>query len=94
MGIREEKVLLSADGYGRIAIVRRSDALFVLYEHWRWPPEIQTAFNVAPVENSRWTDAYDPRLYDDDTVPVPGVYGTVEDAEKEAVRLLATKAHM
>ncbi len=87
MDVREEKVLLSPDLYGRVAIVARADGLFCLYQHWRWPPETQRAFRAEPVEDRRWTEDYDPRLYDG-VDPLPGIYGTVEDAEGEARRLL------
>jgi hypothetical protein len=41
MVVREEKVLLSEDGLGRVAIVKRTDGLFCLYAHWRWKVETQ-----------------------------------------------------
>lgn len=87
MEVREEKVLLSPDRYGRVAIVRRADGHFCLYAHWRWVPETQSSFGVTPIEDRRWTTEHDPRLYTD-THPQPGIYGTVEDAEAEAKRLL------
>lgn len=87
MDIREEKVLLSADRYGRIAIVRRSDGLFCLYRHWLWPPETQRTLSVGPVQDRRWTADYEAALYDD-AAPLPGIFGTIEDAEREAMRLL------
>lgn len=34
MVTREEKVLLSNDGLGRVAIVKRTDGLFCIYAHW------------------------------------------------------------
>jgi len=40
------------------------------------------------VEDRRWTTAYDPALYDDEVEPLPGIYGTVQDAEREARYLL------
>jgi hypothetical protein len=87
MDIREEKVLLSPDGLGRVAIVRRSDGLFCLYQHWRWTIEAQQALGVEPVQDHRWTTEYDPALYLD-VEPLPGIYGTVSEAETEARRLL------
>lgn len=87
MGICEEKVLLSADRYGRVAIVKRADGLYCLYRHGHWTPGTQSSFGIEPVEDRRWTTAYDPRLYDE-VDPLPGIYGTVEDAEAEARRLL------
>ena len=87
MGVHEEKVLLSADRYGRIAIVRRPDGLFCLYRHWRWPPETQRRFGVGDVQDHRWTGEYDAALYDG-VDPLPGIYGTIEDAERGATQLL------
>ncbi len=88
MDIHEEKVLLSADRYSRIAIVRRPDGLFCLYRHWRWSPETQRAFGIGSVQDRRWTTDYNPALYDH-VEPLAGIYGTIEDAEREAVNLLA-----
>ncbi|MBW8745220.1 MAG: hypothetical protein JF628_12925 [Sphingomonas sp.] len=87
MDVHEEKVLLSSDRYGRIAIVRRYDGLFCLYRHWLWPPKTQRSFGVGSVQDRRWSTDYDPALYDD-IEPLPGIYGTIEDAEREAVSLL------
>jgi hypothetical protein len=39
----------------------------------------------------RWTEDYDSRLYDG-VDALPGIYGTVKDAEAEARRLLGLKA--
>lgn len=83
MEVQEEKVLLSPDRYGRVAIVRRADGLFCLYKHWRWSPETQRSLGVGLVDDRRWTTAYDATLYED-VEPLPGIYGTVEDAEREA----------
>jgi hypothetical protein len=93
MVTREEKVLLSNDGRGRVAIVKRTDGLFCIYAHWRWPLEVQRAFNVEPIQDLRWTTDFDPTLYYDathqiETRPRPGLYDTVEAAEKEARTLL------
>ncbi|PBN41900.1 hypothetical protein SxD43FB_19325 [Sphingobium sp. D43FB] len=87
MDIQEVKVLLSADQYGRVAIVRRKDGLLCLYQHWHWTPEVQRSAGLGDGEDRRWTTAYDALLYND-IEPVSGVYGSVEDAEKEARRLL------
>lgn len=84
-------MLLSPDHYGRVAVVARADGLFCLYRHWRWPPETQRSLGVEGVEDCRWTTDYDPRLYDD-VDPLPGIYGTIEDAEGEARRLLGLEA--
>ena len=91
MDVQEERVLLSPDGYGRVAIVRRMDGLFCLYRHWRWTPETQRAFGVQQVEDRRWTTDYDPCLYDG-VDPLPGIYGTVAEAKREAERLLGLAA--
>jgi len=91
MSAQEEKVLLSACGYGRVAIVRRPDGLFCLYQHWRWPPASQSSFGVTPVEDRRWSASYDPRLYDV-TDPLPGIYGIMAEAEREATSLLGLAA--
>ena len=42
---------------------------------------------VERFENRRWTEDHDLQLYDG-VDPLPGIYGTVEDAESEARRLL------
>jgi hypothetical protein len=87
MNLHEDKVLLSPDQYGRVAIVRRSDGLFCLYQHWHWTPEAQHAFQIEPVEDRRWTTDSTPGMYDG-VEPLSGLYGTAEDAEREARRLL------
>ena len=87
MNIREDKVLLSADRYGRVAIVRRSDGLFCLYQHRNWTLEAQHAFHIKPVEDRRWMMSSTPEMYEG-VEPLSGLYGTVEDAEREARRLL------
>lgn len=43
------------------------------------------------MEDRRWTADHDPALYDD-VEPLPGIYGTIEDAEREARRLLGDDA--
>jgi hypothetical protein len=81
----EQKVLITADGLGRIAIVRRPDGLFCLYEHWRWSADTQRAMNVQPVAERQWRDAdYDRAAIYEDAAPLPGLFQTVEDAEREA----------
>jgi hypothetical protein len=90
MDVQEEKVLLSPDGYGRVAIVRRADGLLCLYRHWHWSPEVQRSFGVVPIEDRCWTADYDPRLYED-VDPLPGVYATVADAERQAEHLLGLR---
>lgn len=87
MEVREEKVLLSADRYERVAIARRADGLFCLYQHWHLSPETQRSLGVDPVEDRRWTADRDPTLYDN-VEPLPGIYSTIEDAEREARRLI------
>ena len=81
----ERKVLISPDGLGRVAIVRRPDGMFCLYEHWRWSVDMQKAMNVEPVEDRRWTDAdYDRDALYDEVEPLPGLFASVEEAEREA----------
>jgi hypothetical protein len=87
MDVHEEKVLLSANGYGRVAIARRRDGLFCLYQHWHWSPEVQQAFGLINVEDRRWTQDGTPEMYEG-VEPLSGVYGSVEDAEREGRRLL------
>lgn len=89
--IQEEKVLLSSDGYGRVAIVKRADGYFCLYLHWHWITETPCSLGIIPAADRRWTEAYDSRLYDG-VDPLPGIYGTVRDAEAEARRLLGLEA--
>jgi hypothetical protein len=79
----EISVLLSPDQCGRIAVVRRSDGLFCLYEHWHWSVEAQTAMRIEPAEDRIWSTDYDPAIYKDKE-PLPGLYGTLADAENEA----------
>ena len=81
----EHKVLLTPDGLGRIAIVRRPDGLFCLYEHWRWAVDMQKAMRVEPIEDRRWTEAdYDREAPYDDVEPLAGLFASVEEAEREA----------
>lgn len=82
----EAKVLVTQDGLGRIAIVRRSDGHFCLYQHWLWSVEGQARWNVSPVQEQRWDDAsVDPAaLYDEYTQPLAGLFDTIERAETEA----------
>jgi hypothetical protein len=81
----EHKVLITPDGLGRIAIVRRPDGMFCLYEHWRWSVDMQKAMKVKPVDHRRWTDAdYDRKALYEDVEPLPGLFGSVEEAEREA----------
>jgi hypothetical protein len=81
----ERKVLITPDGLGRIAIVRRPDGRFCLYEHWRWSVDMQKAMNVQPVEDRRWTDAdYDRNALYDEVEPLPGLFSSVEEGEREA----------
>lgn len=93
MDVHEEKVLLSANGLGRAAIVKRADDLFCLYVHWRWTLPEQHDFRFENPRYHRWTTDYDPALYFDpthqiETRPEPGLYDTVEAAEIEARRML------
>ena len=84
----EQAVLITPDGLGRLAIVRRDDGLFCLYEHWRWSAATLEAFGAKGSAPERWTDGpYDRlALYEpsDHIRPLPGVYGSVLDAEREA----------
>lgn len=79
----EVSVLFSPDNRGRIAVVRRSDGLFCLYEHWHWSIQAQRAMRIEPLEDRRWSTDYDPAHYKNKE-PLPGVYGTLADAENEA----------
>jgi hypothetical protein len=88
MEMQEEKVLLSADRLGRVAIVRRKDGLFCLYGHWHWSVETQRRLGRGQVQDLRWTTQYDPALYDE-IDPLPGIYGTMDDAERQARYLLS-----
>ncbi len=81
----EQRVLLSPDGFGRIAIVRGSDGFLRLYEHWRWDVESQHAFDVRPVRETRWVDEpYDRASLYAEAKPLPGLFNDIEDAEREA----------
>lgn len=81
----ERKILISPDGLGRIAIVRRPDGMFCLYEHWRWSVDMQRTMKVEPVENRCWPDAdYDRNALYEGVEPLPGLFGSVEEAEREA----------
>ena len=81
----ECKVLITPDGLGRIAIVRRPDGMFCLYEHWRWSVDTQKVMRVEPVKDRRWTDAdYDRSALYEDVEPLPGLFASVEEAEREA----------
>jgi len=84
--MRERKILVSRDGLGRIAIVERSDGLFLLYERWLWSCEQQKAWNVSPVLDRRWDDgSFDGvELYDERSQPMPGLFDCIERAEAEA----------
>jgi len=48
MNIQEEKVLLSSDGHGRVAIVKRADGVFCLYLHWHWTTETSARLALCP----------------------------------------------
>jgi hypothetical protein len=54
--INEQRVLITPDGFGRIAIVRRDDGFFCLYSHWRADPQALEAFGIQGAEAERWTD--------------------------------------
>jgi len=85
MAIAELEVYLTPDGLGRAAIVRRSDGLLCIYLHWKWSPETLEAaqLDVAPERKSWFTDPTPlPELYRV-VEPVPGLYGTLEDARRE-----------
>ena len=85
----ERAVFVTQDGFGRGSIVRRSDGLFEIYEHWLWDEETRHAFNVAPGGRISWDSDYlqTDGLYED-IEPQPGIYGTVDDA----IRGLMAKA--
>jgi hypothetical protein len=81
----ERKVLITPDGLGRIAIVRRPDGMFCLYEHWRWSIDMQRAMEVEQVEDRRWNNAnYERDALYEDLEPLPGLFGSVEEAVREA----------
>ena len=83
--VDEQKVLITPDGFGRIAIVRRPDGMFCLYEHWRWSADTQAAMRVEPVVDRRWSDGdYDRDALYEDVDPLPGLFGSIEEAEREA----------
>lgn len=91
----EEKVLISADGLGRVAIVRRRDGHFCLYSWRHWSVEAQRRMGFQAPTEFRWTTDFDIALYFDaaheiETSPMPGIFGCIEDAEAEAQRLLST----
>lgn len=81
----ERRVLITPDGLGRIAIVRRPDGMFCLYEHWHWSVDDQIAFGVSPVSDRGWSDqGYDRKRLYSDNEPLPGLFGSVDEAEREA----------
>lgn len=86
--VDERLVLVTQDGLGRMAIVRRTDGLFCLYEHWFWSVEAKKIMRVQPVVDRRWTDDnIDPNcLYDDLTSPLPGLFASVDEAERARSR--------
>jgi hypothetical protein len=79
MVIDEVQVYLTPDGLGRAAIVKRPDGLLCIYIHLHVPrsPYLQGS-------GGSWLNDKTPRdvLYKD-TEPRVGLYGTVEDAQRE-----------
>src|SRR5206468_4051694 len=84
----ERAILITPDGLGRVAIVRRDDGLFCLYQHWKLSPDTLKALGWQGSAPERWTDGpYDRlALYEppDQVPPLPGLYGSMQDAEREA----------
>ncbi len=90
---REEKVFISADGLGRVAIVKRPDEHFCLYSWRHWSIEAQQAMGFHARTEFFWTEEFDGSLYYDaahdiETSPVSGIFGCLKDAEIEAHRIL------
>lgn len=90
---REEKVFISADGLGRVAIVRRRDGHFCLYSWWRFSLEAQRQMGFHAPTGFRWSKDFDAALYYDashdiETPPASGIFGCLADAEAEARRML------
>jgi hypothetical protein len=83
--VTEHVVLISPDGFGRIAIVRCGDGDFCLYEHWRGRGQHHCAFPRHSIVDERWAERpYDrPALYHD-AEPLPGRYRTASEATQAA----------
>ena len=91
---REEKVLVSADGLGRVAIVKRPDGHFCLYSWWHWSVDAQKMMGFQKPTAFHWKVEFDGALYYDaahgiETRPISGIFGCMEDAETEARRILS-----
>lgn len=79
--VTEHAVLISPDGFGRIAIVRCGDGAFCLYEHWRGRGQDHCAFPRRGLAEERWAEqpCDRPALYRD-AEPLPGHYRTASEA--------------
>jgi hypothetical protein len=82
MHIDEIEVYVTSDGLGRAAIVRRTDGLYCIYMHWRFPPEYIRVRTDSHASTS-WMDDATPlsELYRDQE-PTRSIFGTVEDARR------------
>ena len=85
--------LISEDGLGRVAIVRRTDGLFCLYSRCHLSFETQKALGLEDPREIRWTTDFDIHFYAGDAdqgpvPPLPGIFDSLESAEKEALQIL------
>jgi hypothetical protein len=82
MEIDEREIYVTPDGFGRAAIVRRSDGLFCVYVHVSLPPGVLPE-RFAPSAFVSWLSDRTPvtELYKDKD-PDSGLLGTIDDARR------------
>jgi hypothetical protein len=87
--LEEVEVHYSDDDLGRASIVKRTDGLFCIYKHWKASDELHRQLTGTTEPVLRWRDdKTQPELLYEDVDPEIGLYGELEDARQEVLRLL------
>jgi hypothetical protein len=91
--LEEVEVHFSDNDLGRASIVRRKDGLLCIYTHWKASDELHHQLAGREENVVRWRDDKTPLavLYED-IDPEVGFYGELEEARREAIRLLGRDA--
>jgi hypothetical protein len=84
MTIDEVEIYVTPNGLSRAAIVRRTDGLFCVYVHMKWSAEELNAFGIDSQGQQSWLNDSTPlSLLYENMEPELGIYGTLEDAQRQ-----------
>jgi hypothetical protein len=81
--VKASRLLITPDGLRRAALVQRVDGLVSLYEQTRWAEEPAWSWPFEIVDE-QWVDDEQAQEFAVTWRSLPGLFGTLADAEAEA----------